>query len=828
MTTSKINNYFTKSPEKQPFKRKATTKSSTTVQSGQKIRPNGSTPPIKSPEKDTSSSPKDQDHPKDTPSNSSEEPIELPKALSQSSPTNSPHVSPGQSTFNETEHESSPTVTTEENINQSPRELQGTNKRNQPSARLEAPTDPPSPTDTNIESGKATEKNWKYEERRILVSLNIDLPDNAQHRLELLAAEVNSFLEVARKQSKNHLRMMSYNSLEVADAKNKKQWIRVIKSCPAHFEEYTHGYYPYQKLRKGTYRIKLKVAVPLHKDKSMTQFIESCSQSWGNPEFPTVKDLPSQSIYNHKKLGWFLRSTKFMGHTRDLQDELEFLAKSQYPGLHFGLSFQTIPDPNNGPWDPFNSTRAIGIETNEETFHEGWAFLHSLYNKGKSVFPLGAKMSFVGSKDHPDYKNDFTARQNIGILMKRQKIFEESVVSVSTSSLIDIDIRYQGTRTLRHRLMELNPKTLGPNFAKAKLFHSIDRAISRAGVQSYHFTFHQTVSKEASNIVSSICEFIRDELKINPDFYCFQHKIRDGYSWDPVKRTSNNPSIDALSHVMSSTLDLDIPTKDSIAMDENSVFELGSKGERERDRMMGLDDTETVEDMKKKKVVSHTVPSSAVFSHGDDVSAVTDYTSSTKASTERKKLRSDNDEKDKKIAELEAQLKAIQTSAKPNPGTSSSSESSTSQISGERSVENISAQAEEVSINSESQLSSSSNDSDIQEMVVPSPSAGLRFEMDKNQVRYYEPETPKVRSSVFVDSSDESEESSPEQVSPAATTNPWEMHEEGTTEIDHPASQCPPKRTKPKLKVSKSMINKAKQYMQKEQSATRGVPGDDA
>jgi hypothetical protein len=84
MTTSKINNYFTKSPEKQPFKRKATTKSSTTVQSGQKIRPNGSTPPTKSPEKDTSSSPKVQDLPKDNSSNSSEDPTEFPKAQNQS------------------------------------------------------------------------------------------------------------------------------------------------------------------------------------------------------------------------------------------------------------------------------------------------------------------------------------------------------------------------------------------------------------------------------------------------------------------------------------------------------------------------------------------------------------------------------------------------------------------------------------------------------------------------------------------------------------------------------------------------------------------------
>ena len=77
-------------------------------------------------------------------------------------------------------------------------------------------------------------------------------------------------------------------------------------------------------------------------------------------------------------------------------------------------------------------------------------------------------MSFVGSKDHPDYKNDFTARQNIRILMKRQKIFEESVVSVSTSLLIDIDIRYQGTRTLRHCLMELHPKDFRTKLCKSE------------------------------------------------------------------------------------------------------------------------------------------------------------------------------------------------------------------------------------------------------------------------------------------------------------------------------------------------------------------------
>ena len=67
------------------------------------------------------------------------------------------------------------------------------------------------------------------------------------------------------------------------------------------------------------------------------------------------------------------------------------------------------------------------------------------------------------------------------------------------------------------------------------------------------------------------------------------------------------------------------------------------------------------------------------FLEHSDPSAVTEYTLSTKASTERKKLRADNDEKDKKIAELEAQLKAVQMSTNFNPGASSSSKSSTSQ-----------------------------------------------------------------------------------------------------------------------------------------------------
>ena len=103
-----------------------------------------------------------------------------------------------------------------------------------------------------------------------------------------------------------------------------------------------------------------------------------------------------------------------------------------------------------------------------------------------------------------------TAKQNIGILMKHQYIFAEHVSSVSAHVLIGMYMPYVGIQTLRHRLMELSPtcKTLGPHYVNVKLLHSIDHSISRTGILSYHFAFHKSVAKEASNIVLRICEMI--------------------------------------------------------------------------------------------------------------------------------------------------------------------------------------------------------------------------------------------------------------------------------------------------------------------------------
>ena len=61
MTSTKINKYFTKSPEKHPVKRKANKDNPHIQTSGQKSRLNGSTPPTKTPNEPTNESSPSQD-----------------------------------------------------------------------------------------------------------------------------------------------------------------------------------------------------------------------------------------------------------------------------------------------------------------------------------------------------------------------------------------------------------------------------------------------------------------------------------------------------------------------------------------------------------------------------------------------------------------------------------------------------------------------------------------------------------------------------------------------------------------------------------------------
>ena len=215
-----------------------------------------------------------------------------------------------------------------------------------------------------------------------------------------------------------------------------------------------------------------------------------------------------------------------------------------------------------------------------------------------------------------------------------------------TSKIRDVDAQISGTKTLRMYLMALRPTCSGPELRKGHLFHSILRNINRSGVQEFYFTFNKAVSKEAGSLVSGICKFIRDKLKIDPEICCHAHQIRDDHKWDPIIQTASNPDTEALQELLKGLKDLarrheHAGKKTMISEDE--AMDEESKVLRERQRSMGITDGgETVESMTKpKKYIHKRIPHKVGLEHQSvtsRISGITEYMTTSKASQERKSL----------------------------------------------------------------------------------------------------------------------------------------------------------------------------------------------
>ena len=497
----------------------------------------------------------------------------------------------------------------------------------------------------DTEAQDSTEDEMFYTPRRLIVTLTIGMPKDAIHRADLLTEQLNSFLSLARKCSTKHLRVIKYSEHKPIFSRDRKSWLKKFRGLGSdHLMTYTHGYYPWQQIRDGSFRFKLYLAIPLqHQD--IDTYIKVLNDAWGDNQRATVLDVRGQDIYAPKKIGWLFRSHRMMANTRDLQEELNYMANRTNIHLKFGLNNQSLPDPNGGKWDPEKAVKAVMVETNEDSYDEAWSFLTKVYNGKESKPPFGIHMRFVGLKEHPEFRGNPHALHNISILMKRQAVFTADSVTTSTNKLVSIDSQIKGTKTLRMMLMELKPRCSGKDLREGRLFHSISRNITRAGNQEFHFTYNKLVQEEAGSIVSSICEFLRDELKIDPEYCCFAHFIRDDHQWDPITRTSTNPATEALNFMVEESKDLitrDETTGGNMEIDEDETMdEVDSKVARERQRCLGLNDEETIRSISKAK---HRVIPSRV--HGDarsvrsGISAITDLTSASKASRERKTMRS--------------------------------------------------------------------------------------------------------------------------------------------------------------------------------------------
>ena len=86
-------------------------------------------------------------------------------------------------------------------------------------------------------------------------------------------------------------------------------------------------------------------------------------------------------------------------------------------GIHFGLTFKSVPLHNQGAYNKETAVKVICISCNEADQKDAWNTLIKWYNSEKPTFPLGIPMMFIPLKDHPDIKNDPAATQNISTLL---------------------------------------------------------------------------------------------------------------------------------------------------------------------------------------------------------------------------------------------------------------------------------------------------------------------------------------------------------------------------------------------------------------------------
>ena len=495
---------------------------------------------------------------------------------------------------------------------------------------------------------------WKA--HRFACLFEIDRPESKSARTQILATELNKMLTAARDYvPKTFVR--KYKEHLTPRENEKRDWItKFDKKKASDLNDFTFGFYGFQAPRGGLHRFLVQLIVPV--DTNVSELIMNVNNHvWANKNGRRIMDIKEQALHSPKQVGWLFRSNYVMAASTELQDEFE-----KRGGIHFGVTFKSIPLRYGTKYNKDTAVKAICISTNKEDQETAWELLMEWYNTKMHGYPLGIPMRFVPSNDHPDIIHNPAAAQNISTLMERQRIFLMDMESIPCPSLAFPDERIgRGCRTLRHELMDITATTMGEEHLGAKLFHAISKKVAADGSTSFVFTYHKALEREAHSIISGLGPFIAKELKLDPDIFCYPHTISSSHDWDIKKRCVHNETTAYLADIAGGK------DTDEEEDEENGsgVYSMNSKHKRESRRIMGLNDEETVKDITKKKVKKKTpVP----FEIQDDgsaasaMSALSVYSSSTAASNEQKTLWNTITDQHEKMEEQEseiARLKAL-------------------------------------------------------------------------------------------------------------------------------------------------------------------------
>lgn len=493
---------------------------------------------------------------------------------------------------------------------------------------------------------------------RVIVQFEIKKPGNKAKRTEMISKRLNEFLAAAKEVNYKQrcVYVRKYKEHHEPNDYEKPSWIKEFNpKLITSLTHYTHGFYPSAELKERTFRLNLQLMVPVNLD--LSTFVENVDGLFNTKDDRRVHHCQDQNLYDPKPVGWLLRSNWHMAASDDLIKDLESRLHAKDPSISLGLSYKSVTPPGKFVYDKETSVRALVVSTNAEHVHSVTEFFFSIYNVPNATFPLGFSMSFVPHKDHPDIKNNHTAALNLSTLLERQKIFTNMTKTIQCEGLADIYRTTHDNTCLRDTLLAVRSVHKNDQESDGQqgfLFHAVMSRTFPNGDIAFYLTFHNHLELEARSVIANMGVFLRDELGLDPELYCHPISIKDDHVWDPKKRVCYNPTTSHLDFLVKQTGGL------MVGPDEE-VQSMTSKEYREYRRTVGIDDTETVQDIQapRRPRSSNAPPPEVGMNDNKSVmSGLTNYSSESKASQHRKDLRAQVHSQQEALADKEAALEA--------------------------------------------------------------------------------------------------------------------------------------------------------------------------
>ena len=482
-----------------------------------------------------------------------------------------------------------------------------------------------------------TENITAYCNYRFRITVAVTETEDAEQRLKLIIDEVNAFITAAIK-LKIKFRLRLFSDTSKPEDTDRKSWrTKILENSTADLQKYTQGYWPKLKSFNGKYNLRINAV--FDSTMSLSDFLVNIEGTWGAKNNRYIAYIKAQQISSPKRIGWLMRSSQELTKSFELIKAFGKGAEKENSNAKFGISWGTIPSPVGG-YDKATSVQAIIIETNESDVEEASALLHKWYPlnpNDRTGCPYPCPMAFVPNKDHPDVKNNPEALANLSILVERQGIFNLNLRSSTTQCIKNLNIiGYVGNKatTLRQRILSIKSKTSGEALKNGKLFHSVSLALNpKTGERSYHFTYHVDVTTEAAAIVQSFPAFVHAEFYSIPEHYCFAQFIKHNHTWDPETRSGTNPTTLNITAGIKYTEDLKRDHEGTVMQIPKPAQTLTPKETRERNRMLGKDDTETVASLSKEKQYSMPNQTDQPYATSEQVTAIGDSTAPAEVDT---------------------------------------------------------------------------------------------------------------------------------------------------------------------------------------------------